>query len=147
MRRLTTGICSEKCVVRRFRLCVNVYLHTPKQYSIAFYTPRLYGIVYCSWVTNLYSMLLYWILWAIVTQWYYYITLLVCGPGSSVGVATDYGLDGPGSNPGRDEIFPPVQTGPGAHSASCKMGTGSFPGVKCSRGVLLPTSSAAVMEE
>ena len=27
-----------------------------------------------------------------------------CGLGSSVGVATDYGLDGPGSNPGGDEI-------------------------------------------
>jgi len=29
---------------------------------------------------------------------------------------------------GRD--FPPIQTGPGAHPASCKMDTGSFPGVK-----------------
>ena len=29
------------------------------------------------------------------------------GPGSSVGIATDYGLDGPGSNHGRDEIFHP----------------------------------------
>ena len=29
------------------------------------------------------------------------------GPGSSVGIATDYGLDGPGSDPGRDEIFRP----------------------------------------
>ena len=38
---------------------------------------------------------------------------------------------------GRD--FPPVQTGPGAHPASCKMGNGSFPGVKCGRGVLLTT--------
>ena len=28
-------------------------------------------------------------------------------PGSSVGIATDYGLDGPGSNPGEDEIFRP----------------------------------------
>ena len=46
---------------------------------------------------------------------------------------------------GRD--FPPVQTDPGAHPTSCKMGTGSFPGVKCGRGVLLTTSSAAVMEE
>jgi len=27
------------------------------------------------------------------------------GPGSWVGVATDYGLDGPRSNPGGDEIF------------------------------------------
>jgi len=30
-----------------------------------------------------------------------------CGPGSSVGIATDYGLDGPGSNPGGDEILRP----------------------------------------
>ena len=29
------------------------------------------------------------------------------GPGSSVGIATDYGLDGPGSKPGGDEIFLP----------------------------------------
>ena len=29
------------------------------------------------------------------------------GAGSSVGIATDYGLDGPGSNPGGDEIFRP----------------------------------------
>ena len=29
------------------------------------------------------------------------------GPGSSVGIATDYGLDGSGSNPGGDEIFRP----------------------------------------
>jgi len=27
--------------------------------------------------------------------------------GSSVGIATNYGLDGPGSNPGWDEIFRP----------------------------------------
>ena len=49
-----------------------------------------------------------------------------CGPGSSVSIATDYGLDGPGieSRWGRD--FPPVQTGPRAHPASCTMGTGCF---------------------
>ena len=35
--------------------------------------------------------------------------------------------------------FPPVQTGPGAHPAFCTMGTGSFPGVKYDRGVLLTT--------
>jgi len=29
------------------------------------------------------------------------------GPGSSVGIATDYRLDGPGSNPGGDDIFRP----------------------------------------
>ena len=31
--------------------------------------------------------------------------LFICWAGSSVGIVTDYGLDGPGSNPGRDEIF------------------------------------------
>ena len=31
----------------------------------------------------------------------------------------------------------PVQTGPGAHPASCTMGTGYFPGVKSGRGVTL----------
>jgi hypothetical protein len=31
----------------------------------------------------------------------------------------------------------PVQTGPGAHPASCTMGTGSFPGAKSGRGVTL----------
>ena len=35
------------------------------------------------------------------------ITVLLGGPGSSVGIATDYGLDGPGSNPGGDKIFRP----------------------------------------
>ena len=33
--------------------------------------------------------------------------LLFCGPGSSVGTATDDGLDGPGSIPGENEMFRP----------------------------------------
>ena len=43
-----------------------------------------------------------------------------------------------------------LQTGPGAHPASCKMGTGSFPGGKVRPGRAAdqsPPSSAAVMEE
>ena len=36
---------------------------------------------------------------------YIYVCVCVCVPGSSVGMATDYGLDGPESNPGGDEIF------------------------------------------
>jgi len=50
MCRLMTGIRSEKCIVRQFRRCANVivYLHKPRYYSIPYYTPRLYGIAYCS---------------------------------------------------------------------------------------------------
>ena len=48
-------------------------------------------------------------------------------------------MDGPGLNPGVDEFFPPVQTDPGAHPASCTMGTGSFLAVKGVRGVVLNT--------
>jgi len=53
------------------------------------------------------------------------------------------GRSGIESRWGRD--FPPVQTGPGAHPAPCKMGTGSFPGVKCGRDVLLTTHSLLVL--
>jgi len=63
IRRLTTAIRFEKCVVRRFRRCANVIECTCTNLdSIAYYTPSLYGIAYCSQATNLYSMLLYWIL-------------------------------------------------------------------------------------
>jgi len=38
----------------------------------------------------------------------------------------------------------PVQTGPGAHPASCTMGTGSFLGVKSGRGVTLTPSPPSI---
>jgi len=38
----------------------------------------------------------------------------------------------------------PVQTGPGVHPASCKMGTGSLPGVKSGRGVTLTSQPLLV---
>ena len=68
--------------------------------------------------------------------------LKCCGissePGSVVGIATGYGLDGPGIEPrGGARFSVPVQTGPKAHTPSCTMGTGSFPGVKIGRGVTL----------
>jgi len=50
---------------------------------------------------------------------------------------TKAGRSGIESQWGRD--FPPVQTGPGPHPASCKMGTESLPVVKCGPGVLLTT--------
>jgi hypothetical protein len=70
------------------------------------------------------------------------------GPGSSVGIATDYGLDGPGSNPGGDEIFrpsrpalgptqSPVQWLPGLSRGWRRSGRGADP---------QPPSSAEVIE-
>ena len=44
----------------------------------------------------------------------------VGGPGSSVGIATDYGLDGRGSNPGGDEIFRPSRPALGPTQPSVK---------------------------
>ena len=47
MRRLTTGIGSEKCVVRRFPRCANVIECTYTNLDIiAYYTLRLYGIMF-----------------------------------------------------------------------------------------------------
>ena len=60
------------------------------------------------------------------------------GRDSSVGIETDYRLDGPGIECWWKVRFSaPVQTGPGAKPASCTMGTGSVPVVKCGRGVIL----------
>ena len=50
------------------------------------------------------------------------------GRDSSAGIATGYGLDGSGiESRWRARFSAPVQTGPGAHPASC---TGSFSGGK-----------------
>ena len=60
------------------------------------------------------------------------------GPGSVVGIATGYGLDGPGIEYRWGARFSaPVQTGPGPNPAPCTMRTRSFPGVKSGRGVTL----------
>ena len=74
---------------------------------------------------------------------------LLHGLGSSVGMATDYGLDGPGSNQGGDEFFrpyrpalgptqPPVKWEPGLSQGKVRLGPAADH---------LPPSSAAVMEE
>ena len=52
------------------------------------------------------------------------LTVHTVGRDSSVGIATRYGLDGPGIEARWGARFSaPVQTGPGAYPASCTMGT------------------------
>ena len=59
------------------------------------------------------------------------ISSIIGGRDSSVGIATRYGLDGPGIESRRGRDFPhPSKPSAGAHPASCTMGTGSFQGVK-----------------
>ena len=69
---------------------------------------------------------------------------LYCGPGSSVCIATDYGLDGPGSNPGGDEIFRPPRQALGPNQPPVQWVPGLSSGVKCGRGVLLTTDPLLV---
>ena len=63
----------------------------------------------------------------------------MCGPGISVGIATDYGLKGPGSNPGRDEIFRPSRPALAPTQPPVTWVPGLSRGVKCGRDVLLTT--------
>jgi len=57
MRRLTKGIRFEKHILGDF-VVVRTCTYTTLDIT-AYYTPRLYGIAYCSLAANLYSMLLY----------------------------------------------------------------------------------------
>ena len=80
------------------------------------------------------------------------IYLYVCEPAvrdSSFGIATRYGLDGPGIETRLGARFSAaVQSGPVAHSALYTMCTGSFPGVKRpGRGVDHPPPCSAEVKE
>jgi len=75
-----------------------------------------------------------------------YSLINVCGLGSSMGIATGYGLDGPGIESRWCRVFPHLsRPAMGVHPASCIMGTGSFPGVKSGRGVTLTTHTLLVL--
>jgi len=69
--------------------------------------------------------------------------------GSSTGIATDYGLDSPGSNPGGDEIFRESRPALGSTQPAVKWVHGVFGDTD--RPVRAadhsPPPSAAVMEE
>jgi len=76
-------------------------------------------------------------------------TFLICGLGSSVGIETDYGLEGPGSNPSRDDIFGRSDR-PWGPPSLLYNGYRVFTGGKVRPGRAAdhsPPSSAAVMEE
>jgi len=78
----------------------------------------------------------------------YVYTMYLCGPGSSVGIATDYGLDGLGSRSGTRFSARPDQ--PWGPSSLLYNGYRVFPGGKVRPGRAAdhsPPSSAAVMEE
>jgi len=57
-----------------------------------------------------------------------YLSNILKGRSSSVGIATDYGLDGLGSNPGGDEIFRPSR--PALVPSLLNDGYRIFPGVE-----------------
>ena len=54
----------------------------------------------------------------------------MCGPGSSVGIATGYGLDGPGIESGRGEIFRTCPDRPWGPPSLLYNGYRVFPGAK-----------------
>ena len=57
---------------------------------------------------------------------YIYIYTSVCGPESSVGIATDYRLEGMGSNPSGDEIFRPSRPALGPTQSPAQWVPGLF---------------------
>jgi len=71
-------------------------------------------------------------------SYFYVYNILYCGSGSSVGIATDYGMDGPRSNPGGDEpslLYNGYRVFPGGKVRPVRAADHSL------------RSSAAVMEE
>jgi len=75
-----------------------------------------------------------------------YVCVCVCEfvPSSSVGIATDYGLDGPRSNPGGDEIFRLSRPALGPTQPPVQWVQSLSRGVKWGRGVLLTTHALLV---
>jgi len=74
-------------------------------------------------------------------------THFYCGSGSVVGIATDYGLDGPGLNPGGGEIFRTCPDRPWGPPSLVYNGYRVFPGSKVRPGRYAdpsPPSSAVV---
>jgi len=91
-------------LVYLYIIYIYIYIYNIYLYIIYIYIYNVYLYVIYIYYVYLYIMYIY---------IYYVEYMYVCGPGSSVGIATDYGLDGLGSNPGGDEIFRPSRPGLG----------------------------------
>ena len=88
MYNLLTNLRSRQSMPIHFRICINLVQFTQSN-------------AFCQSMNQTHSSIQYICI---------YMCLCVCGPGSSVDIATDYRLDGPGSNSGGDEIFRPSRT-------------------------------------
>jgi hypothetical protein len=86
------------------------------------YNVRYITIRDCSLINHVINLILY---------------LTLRGPGSSVGIDWLRAGRSGARIPVAASMSAHVQTGPGAHSASCTMGTWSFPWVESGRGVTL----------
>ena len=91
------------------------------------------------WLTSVANTMQYmYVRWTELKRTAFIPTKVSSGPGSVIGIANGYGLDGPGiESRWGVTLSAPVHTSPRAHPASCTMGTGSFPGVKSGRGMTL----------
>ena len=116
--------------------------------SCCMYATCLAGLVVIWSPSRLMDSTHYGASWCLMFLFSFYYSLQG-GPGSSVGIVTDYGLDGPGSNPGgpRFSVRPDRPWGP---PSLLYNGYRVFPGGKVRPGCAVdhsPPSSAAVMEE
>ena len=122
-------------------------MSTLNNFKISVYnlcTIRILSVYYLCTISELFSKKLYaeteienWAS-AVPSFKFIYNYPVICGPGISVGIATGYGLDGPGIESRWGAKFsPPVQIGPGAQPASCTRCTGFVPAAKSGRGVTL----------
>ena len=94
-----TGVALAHCILGKFLgvVCIDF----PRMYRKG-YRNLIYRLLNIQFVlrTSVWCLLKH------MFFFYFMCSILLCrGPGSSVGIATDYGLDVPGSNPGGDEIF------------------------------------------
>jgi len=117
----------------RFLVFLTLFAQNTGKYLLKLKNPNIQHNIFILYVT---------------CAFYSYISCSCCGPGSSVGIATDYGLDISGSNLGGDEIFRPSRPALGPTQPPVKWVLGLSRG-KVRPGPAAdhsPPSSATVME-